>query len=64
MMVVNAQKVTDEGGEGFAVRLYRQGRPRGPLVALSDAPPSFRVGFSKVGERGWGEGGLHMCFCS
>jgi hypothetical protein len=54
MLVVNAHRVTEDGGEGFAVRLYRRARRRGPLVAFSDAPHAFRGGFSKVGEGGEG----------
>jgi hypothetical protein len=54
MLVFNAHRVTDESGEGFAVRLYRAGRPGGPLVAFSDAPNSFRLGLNKVRARGRG----------
>lgn len=57
MVVANAHKVTDDSGEGFAVRLYREGRPRGPLTAFSDAPHAFRVGFNKVrAQRARGQG--------
>lgn len=56
MLVANAHKVTDESGEGFAVRLYRQGRPGGPLTAFSDSPHAFRMGFNKV-TRGNGPSG-------
>ena len=52
MLVINAHKVTDDSGEGFAVRLYRQGRPGAPLAAFSDNPHAFRLGFNKVGLRG------------
>jgi hypothetical protein len=48
MVVANAHRVTDDSGEGFAVRLYRQGRPAGPLAAFSDAPVSFCAGFNKL----------------
>lgn len=48
MVVANAHRVTDASGEGFAVRLYRDGRAAGPLAAFSDAPPAFRAGLGRL----------------
>ena len=47
-IVLNAHRVTDESGEGFAVRLYRQGNRQGSVKAFSDQPISFTAGFNKV----------------
>ncbi len=47
-VVVNAHRVTDTSGEGFAVRLLRAGSSAAFVRGLSDQPTSFG-GFSKVG---------------
>jgi len=47
-VVMNAHRVTDTSGEGFAVRLLRAGNGAAFVRALSDQPTSFG-GFSKVG---------------
>lgn len=47
LIVANAHRVSDESGEGFAIRLYRQGNSSGWLRAFSDVPTSF-AGVSKV----------------
>jgi DNA excision repair protein ERCC-4 len=63
MIILNAHKVTDSSGEGFAVRLYRQGTGQGLnlpgalggggnaagfLRAFSDSPNAFAAGFNRV----------------
>ena len=48
IVVLNAHRVNDTSGEGFAVRLYRAANRGGSVRAFSDQPPSF-LGFSKVG---------------
>lgn len=48
ILVVNAHTVTDMSGEGFAVRLFRQGNQGGFVRAISDQPQSFAASFSKV----------------
>eukprot|EP00899_Mesostigma_viride_P022051 jgi/Mesvir1/302/Mv13626-RA.1 len=48
IIVVNAHRVTDSSAEAFIVRLYREGNADGFCRALSDSPPSFQGGFSKV----------------
>ncbi|MEW5305380.1 MAG: hypothetical protein WDW36_007923 [Sanguina aurantia] len=48
MLVVNAHKVADISGEGFAVRLFRGGNSSGFLRAFSDQPAMFTTGFNKV----------------
>jgi hypothetical protein len=63
MIILNAHKVTDISGEGFAVRLYRQGTGQGLhlpqhlggggnaagfLRAFSDSPNAFAAGFNRV----------------
>lgn len=50
VLVVNAHRVTDTSGDGFAVRLLRAGNPAGFVRAFSDQPTSFG-GFNKVGIR-------------
>lgn len=50
VLVVNAHRVTDTSGEGFAVRLLRAGNPAGFVRAFSDQPTSFG-GFNKVDRR-------------
>jgi hypothetical protein len=47
VLVVNAHRVTDTSGEGFAVRLLRASNPAGFVRAFSDQPTSFG-GFNKV----------------
>ena len=47
IIVLNAHRVNDTSGEGFAVRLYRTANRNGSVRAFSDQPPSF-LGFSKV----------------
>lgn len=47
VVVVNAHRVTDTSGEGFAVRLLRAGNGGAFVRGLSDQPTSFG-GFSKV----------------
>ena len=48
IVVLNAHRVSDTSGDGFAVRLYRAANRNGFVRAFSDQPPSF-LGFSKVG---------------
>ncbi|KAL4433054.1 hypothetical protein ABPG77_006481 [Micractinium sp. CCAP 211/92] len=48
MVVLNAHRVTDSSGEGFAVRLYKTAAPRGVVRAFSDLPSSFASEFNKV----------------
>lgn len=56
MLVLNAHRVTDTSGEGFAVALYRSaaahrpGAAPGWLRAFSDQPTAFSQGFNKVGD--------------
>ena len=47
VVVLNAHRVTDTSGEGFAVRLFRAANSNGFVRAFSDQPVSF-LGFSKV----------------
>lgn len=47
IIILNAHKVTESSGEGFAVRLYRMGNTVGFLRAFSDAPVSFSSEFGK-----------------
>lgn len=47
VVVLNAHRVTDTSGEGFAVRLFRAANAAGFVRAFSDAPTSF-AGFNKV----------------
>ena len=49
IIVMNAHRVTDTSGEGFAVRLFRAGNSRGFVRAFSDNPTSVTAGFAKVG---------------
>lgn len=51
ILVLNAHKVTDTTGEGFALRLYRAGNKRGFVRAISDRPVHFSHGFAKVSWR-------------
>ena len=46
-IVLNAHRVTETSGEGFAVRLFRAANRNGFVRAFSDQPVSF-LGFSKV----------------
>ena len=48
IIVLNAQRVTDTSGEGFAVRLFRTNNPRGFVRAFSDNPVAVTAGFAKV----------------
>ncbi len=48
MIVMNAHRVTETSGEGFAARLYRSSNRKGYLRAFSDQPTSFSHGFAKV----------------
>jgi DNA excision repair protein ERCC-4 len=48
IIVLNAQRVSDSSGEGFAVRLYRQGNTAGFVRAFSDQPTAFTAGFARV----------------
>ncbi|EFN55307.1 hypothetical protein CHLNCDRAFT_134272 [Chlorella variabilis] len=48
MVVLNAHRVTDSSGEGFAVRLYKAACPEGVVRAFSDVPSSFSSEFNKV----------------
>ncbi|PSC75286.1 DNA repair endonuclease UVH1 [Micractinium conductrix] len=48
MVVLNAHRVTDSSGEGFAVRLYKSAAPAGVVRAFSDAPAAFASEFNKV----------------
>ena len=52
MVIVNAHRVTDSSGEGFAVRLFRAGNRHGFLRAFSDQPHAFTQGFHKAGGGG------------
>ena len=53
MLVLNAHRVAENSGEGFAVRLFRAANSRGFVRAFSDQPVSF-LGFSKVRVLGLG----------
>ena len=48
MIIMNAHRVTETSGEGFAARLYRSSNRKGYLRAFSDQPTSFSHGFAKV----------------
>ena len=48
IIVMNAHRVTDTSGEGFAVRLFRTNNQRGFVRAFSDNPASVTGGFAKV----------------
>lgn len=48
IVVVNAHRVKDTSGEGFAVKIYREKNKVGFVRALSDQPTSFSGGFTKV----------------
>ena len=48
MIIMNAHRVTENSGEGFAARLYRSTNRKGYLRAFSDQPTSFSHGFAKV----------------
>lgn len=48
LLVLNAQRAADASGEAFAVRLYRQGNPRGWMRAFSDNAGALTAGFNKV----------------
>eukprot|EP00884_Botryococcus_braunii_P016200 jgi/Botrbrau1/3263/Bobra.174_1s0034.1 len=50
VIVLNAHKVTDTSGEGFALRLFRAGNKKGFVRALSDQPVHFSHGFAKMVE--------------
>lgn len=65
LIILNAHKVTETSGDGFAVRLYRQGtgqglelgqttagNSRGYLRAFSDNPNAFASGFNKIEKVG------------
>ncbi len=61
LIILNAHRVTDNSGEGFAVRLYRQGtgqglelsqggstsNNKGFVRAFSDNPNAFAAGFNR-----------------
>lgn len=63
LIILNAHRVTDSSGEGFAVRLYRQGsgiglnpgqgssrgNSSGFVRAFSDNPNAFAAGFNRCG---------------
>lgn len=46
--VLNAHRATDSSGEGFVVRLYRNGNSTGFVRGFSDAPSSFSSEFGKM----------------
>ena len=46
--VLNSHRVTDSSGEGFVVRLYREGNTSGFVRGFSDYPSSFTSEFGKV----------------
>ena len=48
MIIMNAHRVTETSGEGFASRLFRSSNRKGYLRAFSDQPTSFSHGFAKV----------------
>ncbi len=50
IIVLNAHRVTDTCGEGFAARLYRAGNRSGFVRAFSDDPVQFTQGFNKAGN--------------
>jgi hypothetical protein len=60
MLVVNAHRVTETSGEGFAVRLLRASNPAGFVRAFSDQPTSFG-GFNKVSTGSAGCSLPHAC---
>jgi hypothetical protein len=75
MIILNAHKVTDSSGEGFAARLYRQGTGQGLnmgplggggnaagfLRAFSDSANAFAAGFNRVEKVSCGQGVLLRC---
>lgn len=48
IIVLNAHRVSDVSGEGFAVRLFRLGNDKGFVRAFSDQAPAFTSGFARV----------------
>jgi DNA excision repair protein ERCC-4 len=48
IIVLNAHRVTDTNGEGFAIRLFRAGNTGGYVRAFSDVPTALAGGFNKV----------------
>eukprot|EP00891_Asterochloris_glomerata_P002772 jgi/Astpho2/2772/gw1.00050.23.1_t len=48
IIVMNAHRVTETSGEGFAIRLYRIANRTGFLRAVSDQPTVFSAGFSRL----------------
>lgn len=48
IVVLNAHRVSDASGEGFAVRLYRDGNASGFVRGFSDAPVAFSSEFGKT----------------
>ena len=61
---MNAHTVTDMSGEGFAVRLFRQGNQGGFVRAISDQPQAFAAGFSKVCHLKAFQTGMHSMIYS
>ncbi|GAB4818898.1 hypothetical protein N2152v2_005944 [Parachlorella kessleri] len=48
LLVLNAHRVSDSSGEGFATRLFKEGNPEGWIRAFSDSPSAFAAEFNKV----------------
>ncbi|GMH40938.1 hypothetical protein BSKO_08842 [Bryopsis sp. KO-2023] len=48
IVVLNAHRVKDVSGEGFAVKIYRAGNKTGFIRAFSDQPTNLSGGFGKV----------------
>ena len=52
-------RITDSSGEGFAVRLFKEGNPAGFVRAFSDAPTSMTSEFNKVSSQSSRSGALY-----
>lgn len=48
IIVMNAHRVTDTSGEGFAIRLFRTSNQRGFVRGFTDNPVAVTAGFAKV----------------
>eukprot|EP00210_Caulerpa_lentillifera_P001178 g1134.t1 len=50
LVIMNAQRITDDSGEAFVVRLFKKGHPIGFIRAISDQPSAFVSGIRKAEE--------------
>jgi hypothetical protein len=48
LLILNAHRVTEQSGEGFAVRLLREGNKEAFVRGLSDAPGQLSQGLSSL----------------